>query len=212
MRPKKVSVWNLTAAKPALVGIFIGGPRYGSGFMYIDPREPSRFFFEGMEFHVDWKTGVSGIKNILWREGRAGAWEGVTCDRPVYVQDKLYLLGEPFWFYGNRYFAIAKYEQDHAVPVPAAGKADEWPPLRDPALLESLGNPDLGHYLFVWSDLNDNGKVDPGEVQLGPKDLRLESAYFGRGGTDLTIQFSNERFTPTTFTPGGTPRSSILST
>ncbi len=206
MRPKKVSVWNLTAAKPALVRYFIGGPRYGSGFMYIDPREPSRFFFEGMEFHVDWKTGVSGIKNILWREGRAGAWEGVTCDRPVYVQDKLYLLGEPFWFYGNRYFAIAKYEQDHAVPVAAAGKADEWPPLRDPALLESLGNPDLGHYSFVWSDLNDNGKVDPGEVQLGPKDLRLESAYFGaRGGADLTIQFSNERFTPTTFTPGGAP-------
>ena len=206
MRPKKVSVWDLQGNKPKLERYFIGGPRYGSGFMYIDPHEPSRFFFEGMEFHVDWQTGVSEIKNIVWREGRGGASEGVTCDRPVYVHDKLYLLGEPFWFYGNRYFAIARYDKDHAVPIAAAGKADEWPPLRDPAILQSLGNPDLTHYSFVWSDLNDNGKVDPGEVKLGPADLRLETAYFARGGADLTIQFANERFIPISITPGGDSR------
>ncbi len=138
--------------------------------------------------------------------GRGGAWDAVTCDRPVYVHDQLYLLGEPFWFYGNRYFAIARYEKDHVLPVAAAGKADEWPPLRDPAILQSVGNPDLTHYSFLWSDLNDNGKVDPGEVQLGPTDLRLEAAYFGaRGGSDLTIQFANERFKPISFTPGGAP-------
>ncbi len=73
MRPKKVSVWNLEGTKPKLERYFIGGPRYGSGFMYIDPREPTRFFYEGMEFHVNWETGVSEIKNIVWR----GTWRGV---------------------------------------------------------------------------------------------------------------------------------------
>ncbi len=209
MRPKKVSVWDLTKpVEPKLDRYYIGGPRYGCGFMFIDPREPSRFFFEGMEFAVDWKSGTSTINNIPWRAGRGRAWDGVTCDRPVYLHDRLYLVGEPFWFYGNRYFAIARYESGkEAVPAAAAGKADEWPPLRDSALRAELGNPDLSQHSFLWSDRNDNGRVEAEEVKISPKGLRLEEAYFGAwcGGSDLTLQFTNGRFSPTGFTPGGAP-------
>jgi hypothetical protein len=205
--PKKVSVWSLLG-EPKLLRYFIGGPPYGGGFMYIDPRQndPTRFFFQGMEFEADWKTGQSHIKNIAWRPGSAGAWAGVNCDRPIYLNNRLYLAGDPHGFYTGAYMAVARYDGDHAVPVAAAGLADRWPPLDDPTLRAALGNPPRDQLSFVWSDRNGDHLVQADEVQLSPEGVRLESPYFGcRVADDLTFQFQNFALKPVGFNPDGTP-------
>jgi len=206
-QPKKVSTWDLSGDQPRLVQHFLGGPPYGGGFMFIDPRQenPMRFFFQGMEFHADWKTGKNWLQNIHWRPGYAGAWAGVTCDRPIYFQDRLYLTGEPHNFYGRQYMAIARYDKDHAVPVAAAGLAERWPPLHQPQIAKALGNPELGEHSFVWSDLNNDAQVQAEEIQLGPKGLRLKDVWGTPVGYDLCMQFANFCLAPVRITDSGVP-------
>lgn len=205
-RPKKISVWSLAGEKSELVKHFLGGPPYGGGFMYIDPKEPSRMFFQGMEFEADWEKGTHRIKNIHWRGGLGRAWGGVTCDRPIYFRDRLYLAGEPHGFYHNQYMALARYDKDRAVPAAAAGLAEKWPPLHAGALRAGMGNPDLGAHSFVWSDLNGDGTVSADEIKLGPKDFKLTAPYWGaRVGDDLALQFANWCFAPVRVTDAGVP-------
>ena len=54
--PKRLSVWS--AADGKLVRALYGPMEYGGGGQ-IDPEDPSRFFYSGMEFRVDWKSGAN---------------------------------------------------------------------------------------------------------------------------------------------------------
>lgn len=196
-RPKKVSVWSLTDPTPSLTAFYIGGPPYGGDYMFPDPRNPSRFFFEGMEFEADWTTGKSHIKNIVWRGGKGLSWGNAVPSRPVYYHNRLYLVSEPQYFYDGfqvaGYRVVAQYDEKRgqAIPVAAAGMADNWPPLRDPALVKALGTGPLGRQAFIWSDLNCNERIEPEEIQLkadNPDVWRFWTWHIHMG-YDLALQF-----------------------
>ncbi len=52
-QPKRVSVWTLDGK---LVNDFFGPSGYGGGGS-LDPQDKTRFYFSGMAFRLDWKTG-----------------------------------------------------------------------------------------------------------------------------------------------------------
>ena len=52
-QPKRVSVWTLDGK---LVNAFYGPSRYGGGGT-LDPQDKTRFYYDGMEFKLDWATG-----------------------------------------------------------------------------------------------------------------------------------------------------------
>ncbi len=197
--PKKVSVWKLDGPQPALDRFFIGAAPYGGGMTHIDPRQPQRFFFETMEFEVDWTTGKDRIKNILSR--------GTMYDRPIYVGDRLYLVAEPHGFYTwyHGCMEVALYRDDRAVPVAAAGKAEEWSPLQREDIRAALGNPPLAGRAFVWSDLDADGAPQADEIQLGPEGLKIEYAWGQNVGFDLALQFPNLCLAPVEIRGDGVP-------
>lgn len=214
-RPKKVAVWSVAGDAPKLESYYLGPSPYGGGFMYPDPRDPSRFFFQGMEFEADWATGTSRIKNIYWRPGRGQCFAGASPDRPIVVAGRLYLVSEPHIFYGNSFYTVARFDAARgiAIPVAAAGAAKgsysmqgtvPFPALQDPAILAALGNPNLEDKTFIWCDLDGDGRVEAGEIQLSA-DHPPGHCWHVRAGDDLTLQFPRLALAPVRFTPAGVP-------
>jgi hypothetical protein len=221
-RPKKVSVWSVAGDAPKLEKFYLGPSPYGGGFMYPDPRNPSRFFFQGMEFEADWRTGASRIKNISWRPGRGQCFAGASPDRPIVVDGRLYLVSEPHVFYGNSFYTVARYDADRgiAIPVAAAGAARgsysmqgtvPFPALEDPAILAALGNPNLDGKTFIWSDLDGDGRVQATEIELSADHLPGH-CWHVRAGDDLTLQFPTLALPSVRFTPAGVPVYSFADT
>jgi hypothetical protein len=214
-QPKKVSVWSVAGPAPKLETFYLGPSPYGGGFMYPDPRDPSRFFFQGMEFEADWATGTSRIKHIYWRPGRGECFAGASPDRPIVVAGRLYLVSEPHIFYGNSFYTVARYDADRgiAIPAAAAGVAKgsysmqgtvTFPPLQDPAILAELGQPNLEGKTFIWCDLDGDGRVQAAEIQLSA-DHPTGHCWHVRAGDDLTLQFARLALPPMRFTAAGVP-------
>jgi hypothetical protein len=109
----------------------------------------------------------------------------------------------PIYFSGQKYFTNA-YNSDAttgtpvaglwidrngvALPVAAVGNAANWPILtslpfrsRLPAAVNKidLKAADLSNYLFVWSDLNGDGAVEPSEVMIVPGNVRTVTVSTG---------------------------------
>jgi DNA-binding beta-propeller fold protein YncE len=61
--PRRVSVWS---ADGQLVRAFYGPTEYGGGGV-LDPRDPSVFFYKGLEFALDWQTGADSLKRVFAR-------------------------------------------------------------------------------------------------------------------------------------------------
>lgn len=197
--PKKISVWKPAGKGAKLDAFFVGSGPYGGGMTHIDPRRPSRAFLETMEFEIDWDAGTSRIKNILSR--------GTMYDRPLYVNDRLYLVAEPHGFYTwyHGCMEVALHKDDRAVPVAAAGKAENWDPLKAAEMQAALGDPQLAVRAFVWSDLNGDGKPQADEIELGPESLRLEYGWAQNVGVDLALQFPNLCLAPVEIRSDGVP-------
>jgi hypothetical protein len=62
-QPKRVSVWTLDGR---LLRAFYGPSEYGGGGT-LDPVDKTRFYYHGMEFHLDWKTGTDRLARIFFR-------------------------------------------------------------------------------------------------------------------------------------------------
>ncbi len=198
--PKKISVWDIHGDKPVLDNYFVGAAPYGGGMTYIDPRDPSRFFFQGMEFEVDWKTGENHIKNILSR--------GIQYTRPIHYNGRLYLASEPHRFYGG-VMGLALHKNNRAVPVARMGTVKEL----NPAVLEALGGAKNDHQLYVWSDLNADGAMQAEEVELEPEGKYYHlSAWAMRIGSDLALQWPSICLAPVRITDDGVPVYSFSNT
>jgi hypothetical protein len=61
--PRRVSVWT---ADGKLVRAFYGPTEYGGGGV-LDPQDNSRFYYKGMEFQLDWKTGTDSLVRVFHR-------------------------------------------------------------------------------------------------------------------------------------------------
>jgi hypothetical protein len=211
-QPKKVSVWD---REGKLVKSFYGPMEYGGGGV-LDPRDPTRFYYLGMEFALDWKAGTSTLKTIFHRHGHDGG-EGLPFrSGPPVV---------PLERDGQRYFTNAYHssptgghgtaaiwrldDKGIAVLAAIAGRADQWDALKEPAFA-SLWPPAAkgkapNPATFVWTDRNGDGKPQPDEVVILPgspggvtvmPDLSFVFTRFG----DRTV-----RLAPTGFTAAKVP-------
>lgn len=191
--PKRVSVWGPDGA---FVRAFYGPEKYGGGGM-IDPRDRSRFYYEeggnGIEFSIDWDTGVSRPQSVYWRPELMKEFETMrgwsAPERAFYAGNHLYLV--------NCYNGGLRFNQDRGVgiwlmdsnhvarPIAMIANAGDllngiwgWPTKNRDAILKLWQGKDPGQVLFVWSDRNGDGVAQPEEIQWVAED---HSATPGQG-------------------------------
>jgi hypothetical protein len=211
-QPKRVSVWTLDGR---LVKSFEGSSEYGGGGS-LDSTDKTRYYYHGMEFHLDWKAGTDTIAAVLYRPGKDdiqppkyGEPSSVLCSHGHRYFDDTY-LGHPTFGMG---VAMLYLDTGGILrPVAALGKANSWdllksatfqpywPPNTNPS--SSLPKDSL---LFSWSDTNNNGKVDPDEVTFlkavsGAITLMPDLAMI-----DSFVDGKVMRYIPVKFTPAGVP-------
>jgi hypothetical protein len=212
LQPKRVSVWTLDGA---LVKAFYGPSEYGGGGS-IDPKDKTRFYYHGMEFKLDWTSGSNTLTSILYRPG-ADAFilpRFGTPESAVYADGHRYLensyLGAPLNGVGVATIYLDGGGTVH--PVAAFGRAKDWSVLADsrfqaswPAGTSSSSLQNQNQLMFTWSDINNDGKVDPGEVTFAKAvsgsitvmpDLSLMDSY---------VDGKAVRYMPVRFTAAGVP-------
>jgi hypothetical protein len=219
-QPKRVSVWSFDGE---LLSEFYGPAEYGGGGK-LDPQDKTRFYYHGMEFHLDWHEGRDRLVRVLYRPGPADLQlpSGFSGGMPEYRLQVTTLSGARHSYFANCFnsnptngapIACLWIERDGlAVPVAAFGRAQDWKLLKGdefrsrwPASLKPGGDYWRNQAVFVWSDLNGDGQVQPDEVTM----LAVQS-----GGItvmpDLALVASRigeraMRFSPARFTDRGVP-------
>ncbi len=212
-QPKRVSVWTLDGK---LVRSFYGPGRYGGGGT-LDPRDKTRFYYDGIEFKLDWKTGTSEPKAIIYRGGaddlktqfRAGPPE-----TPIYFKDRQYLTNcyNSSPTSGHPISTIWELRNNVAIPVASMGRANDWELLqgdayraRWPAGLDPKGDRTKNGALFTWSDLDGDGRLQPAEVTIikavsGGVTVMPDLSFLVARVDDRAM-----RYVPASFTPKGAP-------
>ncbi len=194
-QPKRVSVWDRSGT---LLKAFSGPSEYGGGGT-LDPADKSRFYYRGMEFALDWKSGTDKLSRVLYRPGEnVDGGESHTNGFPEQP-----IEGN----HGRRYFTnsynssptngasvATLWIEDNGIArrCNAAGRAQDWSILKTPPFLpvwpQDLspgGNPGQNQAAFIWNDLNADGKPSPDEVMM--KKGEVGGIVFQ---PDLSITFS----------------------
>ncbi len=219
-QPKRTSVWSPDGK---LVKEFIGPSGYGGGG-FVDPRDPTRIYYAGMEFSLDHETGAWALKRILSRpvpmpqgthNGRGldtvagqSAFTSTTRsgapDKPVYLNGRQYMVNDPS---GLRLplLLIGEFRKDCIVPLAVMGNAEHWWPLaNDPALRGLAGERRLEDISFAWSDRDGDGLPQPDEVRIF--DFRLDPTYWPSVvNPQLAVQMGGRVLEPVAFTACGAP-------
>ena len=176
--PRRVSVWS---DKGELSKSFYGPTEYGGGGV-LDPQDSSKFYYKGLEFNLDWKSGTDTLQRVFWRPDPFlnSAFGNYSPDTPLYPEAQK----------GRRYFTscythtptngdeIAFLWQDgekQARLVAALGDAHAWPILRGAEFRglwpegtkpeEENPNSDA-RASMAWSDANHDGRPQPAEVKF----------------------------------------------
>ncbi len=209
-QPKRVSVWTLDGQ---FVRASYGPGRYGGGGT-LDPRDPTRFYYDGIEFKLDWKSGTDAPAAIFYREGqddlnsgsRAGAPE-----TPIHLDGRQYMTNchdsNPT---GGASVASLWLMKDHlAKPVAALGRAADWKILQTaefksawPAGTDDAARRDA---IFAWSDLDGDGHAQPAEVQISKAKTGGVTVMPDLSLVESRVDDRAVRFAPTRFTPAGAP-------
>lgn len=176
--PRRVSLWSATGE---LLRGFYGPTEYGGGGV-LDPREPTRFYYKGLEFQLDWKAGSDRLVRVFARPDPLlhAHYGHFSPDTPLVPPE-----GK-----GRRYFTscythnptngddVAFLWQDDgkaARLVAALGDAHSWEVLRQAAFREGWpagSKPDEAHprpearATFAWTDSNRDGRPQPTEVRF----------------------------------------------
>jgi hypothetical protein len=206
-RPKRLSVWTLDGR---LLKAFYGPPGYGGGG-FLDAADKTRFFYNGMEFRLDWEKGQSKLVNVYARGGLL--LPGGTPETPLVVGGRRYLvdtftpagvqMGPGFvsvYLYGEEDKKPNEKQADlrPAAVVGTLASMRDWPPLKTPAI-ESLVK---GKTLLAWSDLNADGAVQAEECSVsdaaGSGNMMVDPSLRVSTGSGLFV-------VPTRFTDAGMP-------
>lgn len=176
-QPKRVSVWTPGGQ---LVRAFYGPSEYGGGGK-LDPEEKSRFYYHGMEFHLDWNQGTDQLVRVFHRPTPDdlalpdGYGSNGMPEQPHYRNEHRYFSNDhnsnPT---GGAGIAMVWLDTaSTARPVAALGNARDWKLLardefksRWPETAKPRGKSEPNSALFVWSDLNGDAQVQPEEVQM----------------------------------------------
>ncbi len=189
--PKRITQWT-TAGE--LQRELLGNTQYGGGGK-LDPEDKTRLVYGPLEFELDWNTGKTRLKNLLWQGS------GPYGEIPMRRDGKLYFVSRP-QFSTDHVAAVYLYDKDHLKRVAAVGMAIDFDPLKRAELVSELGHISLGEHRFMWSDRNGDGEVQANEVKVTPKgdvhDVTMFSSDFG-------VQSGQLRFEVKEFLPDGTP-------
>ncbi|MEI6637569.1 MAG: hypothetical protein WCO99_13445, partial [Planctomycetota bacterium] len=190
--PKRVSLWNVdgTFKKDML-----GNTSYGGGGV-LDPYDTSRLYYNGLEFALDWKTGATALKNVLW-QGDAPAG-----DQTIRIKDRDYLVTRPM-FLTQPVGIVYLREKDRMKCVAAMGAAGSFRVLQTAAIIEKLGRQPLGSFDFVWSDRSGDGMPQPDEVEFFPQGK--PSATPGRFDETLGVDSPGFRYDVKEIPASGVP-------
>ncbi len=210
-QPKRVSVWTLDGR---LVRAFYGPGAYGGGGK-LDPEDPERFYYNGMEFRLDWKRGADRLVGVFHRPDADAPVEGVgptasgAPETPHRVQGRTYFSNDhdanPTG--GASVTLLWLLREDVARPVAAMGRAHEWACLKAEAFkplwpegVDLRGDPWRNITAFTWSDLDGDAQVQTNEVQFRKglygtatvaPDLSMVVSRFG----SAAVRFAPRRFT-----------------
>lgn len=197
--PKRLSVWTLDGK---LLKAFYGPPGYGGGG-FLDGADKTRFFYDGMEFRLDWEKGQSKLVNIYSRGGLA--LPGGMPETPIVLGGRRYLVNtftpggvQSGPGFVSIYLYTEKGELRPAALVGTLASLRDWAPLKTPALQE-LGK---GKSLLAWSDLNADGAVQAEECAVsavkGAGDMLVDPALRVSSAAGFVVA-------PARFTAAGAP-------
>ncbi|MCA1596062.1 MAG: hypothetical protein LC772_06525, partial [Chloroflexi bacterium] len=209
--PKRVSVWTLDGA---LAHAFYGPMEYGGGGS-LDPRDKSRFYYEGMEFALDWKTGANRPVDIYYQSqddplGLSVSFRSRAPETALYHNGQRFLTDCYNVNPTNAADSAAIWRMDAtgvARPAAALGSGGDWPKLlTGPYRSRVPAGLDVKHALFAWTDLNGDGKPEPGEVVVAKGDT---SGVTVMPDLSFVVSYLDGRavqFQPVGYTRQGAPR------
>jgi len=192
--PKRVACFR---ADGTHIRDILGPTAYGGGGV-LDPYDKSRMVYGPLEFELDWDTGKSRLKNLL----TTGSWMGLSGEVHLPVGGRDYFVTRPQGPAFTRPVGVVYlYENDHLRPVAAVGFADQFGPLAQPAIVDSLGDRLLPSQEFIWTDLDGDGKVSVEEVVFAEREISPLTLF----NDDLGVQAGHYRFVVERFLDNGAP-------
>lgn len=221
--PKRISVWN--AANGDFVRAFYGPTQYGGGGK-VDPKDPTRFYYMGMEFKLDWGKRDAKVVDIFDRREWPNLPRHAEPNDPVYVNNRQYMVN--VWngdcTRGTSLAAIYRYDKDGtAHPVALVGQLAEAKSILDDPAIKAKFDPRMVDRvmwhrgasnklweayqkgidaLFAWSDLNGDAKIQPEEITVCPG---LARGFNMKTDTLDLIAGDGTRIDVQSFTPQGVP-------
>lgn len=157
MYPKRISVW---ATDGSLTTDFIGPSTYGGMGACVDPDDKTRVFGNGCEFALDYAADKASVTANLIDDNIVG--ELLKTDGREYVMAK---RGQLYQRRGDALVKVAAIGTMRVSDLPKSVL-----PLTPP--------PDAKNtFGYVWSDLNDDGQVQPEECQTCIE--KLDGGYWG---------------------------------
>ncbi|MFP4028132.1 MAG: hypothetical protein ACLFWL_10100 [Candidatus Brocadiia bacterium] len=175
---------------------YLGPTQYGGGGV-LDPYERTRLVYGPLEFEIDWETGKSRLKNLLWTRG---GWPRGEIHIKYKGHD--YFTNQPPGARGSMPVGMVYlYEKDHLKPAAAVGMADVFSPLEKPEIVEKAGRRILRNLEFIWADRDGNGQVDAPEVQFQPRNL----SKLTRFNRDMGVQAGRWRYVVDKVLDNGVP-------
>ncbi|HEX7898438.1 MAG TPA: hypothetical protein VF950_11805 [Planctomycetota bacterium] len=159
-QPKRISAWS-----DKLVKAFYGPPEYGGGGQ-IDPKDKTRFYYNGMEFKLDWEKGTNTLVGVFYRPGADGFAhpKGHHADGPP--QQAIYANGKQYMSNsfnsnptnGTSMVFLWELQGGRAKPVAAVGQTSHWDRFK----------PSKESTTFAWNDRNGDGKATDDEIATKP--------------------------------------------
>ena len=210
--PKRVSIWS---ADGKLEKAFYGPSQYGGGGT-LDPEDKSRFYYNGMEFHLDWEHGTNQLASIYYRPDSSNLPKVRDAFDPqvaIHFQGRQYMTN----CYSNNptngaaFVSLWQLRNGVAAPVASFGRTSEWPLLKTDEFRTCWGEHAAAadklprDAVYIWSDLNGDGRAQPQEVAIitghsGGVTLMSDLSF-----VESRLDGKAMRFPPKSFTPSGVP-------
>lgn len=204
-QPKRVQRF---AADGSADQAFLGPTQYGGGG-WLDERDISKIYYNGMRFIIDWPTHTWRLDSLIFRQANLSALQGVCMpERVIYLGKHRYMVGPPRMGDGRGQLAVVAQERgDIAVPLAAIGCLADWGDVgRRADLRDKFGAMDGTGVLVLWCDRNGDGQpqVDEVQTQDAPGGTRGDWVV-GEDLTLYTVGAKGVRLRPTSIRDDGVP-------
>jgi len=173
IQPKRISLWDSKTGK--FLKEYLGGPQYGGGPVWLDPRDKTKAYYKGMEFSLDWDKGTYKLERIYYRVGdiEHGHIFPYYPDRPVYFDGRKFMVYD---FGIHTGYIIITEDNGEYVKVLSAFGSGEWVTGKNKyasrvkelseIITKAAGNKDTRKINFSFADENGDGIMQPEEVRI----------------------------------------------